>query len=395
MIPTTTTTGAEVVSSVVSAPVTSQTTITGTNLGSPSTTTTTTTPLLSPSESIANAIAGGQASQGLANASVNGYGQTQANIYGSPTAATQSAAQTFIDETNRNILTAVNLPKSVVRDGKVVPVIDPNSTFYTFRIGVQSTSALSRGYVNGSIIDLLNGNLDHVCDFKFIFPDFNSILAQVGLVNPVTAIRDAIKNAKLKATNTLRKLIQEAVTAIRTALNATITVLGLDATGIFSFNISALKAIAAQINSAVKRVDAAVEAVLEYVFLAQQIIQLINWIKTLPAKLQQLLQNCLNQFGASITQVANQIKSIPDQISSLTTSQLTNIANQFTQAGQLALDAANVNFNDNTMPDAVVQAFNQPDTVAEALVYHTEEQKSIIEKYSEANYPIAVYKESP
>jgi hypothetical protein len=94
---------------------------------------------------------------------------------------------------------------------------------------------------------LLNGNVDHVCDFKFIFPDFNSILAQVGLVNPVTAIRDAIKNAKLKATNTLRKIIQEAVTAIRTALNATIAVLGFDASGVFSFNISALKAIAAEV----------------------------------------------------------------------------------------------------------------------------------------------------
>jgi hypothetical protein len=394
MIPTTTTTGAEVISSVVSAPVTSQTTITSTNLGSPSTTTTTTTttPLLSPSESIANAIAGGQASQGLVNATTTGYGQTQANIYGSPTAASQSATQTFIDETNRNILTAVNLPKSVIKDGKVVPVIDPYSTFYTFKVGVQSTSALSRGYVKGSIIDLLNGNLDHVCDFKFIFPDLNSILAQVGLVNPVTAIRDAIKNAKLKATNTLRKLIQEAVTAIRTALNATITVLGLDATGIFSFNISALKAIAAQINSAVKRVAAAVEAVLEYVFLAQQIIQLINWIKTLPAKLQQLLQNCLNQFGASITQVANQIKSIPDQISSLTTSQLTNIANEFTQAGQLALDAANINTTNSSMPDAVAQAFSQPDSVTTAmsstetietsLKEHLAEKQSIISNYT-------------
>ena len=35
-----------------------------------------------------------------------------------------------------------------------------------------------------------------------------------------------------------------------------------------------------------------VEAVLEWVFLAQQIIQLVNWIKTLPAKLQQMLKDC-------------------------------------------------------------------------------------------------------
>ena len=242
---------------------------------------------------------------------------------------------------------------------------------------------------------MLNGNIDHVCDFKFIFPDFNTLLGQLGLVNPVEAIRDAIKNAKLKATNTLRKLIQEAVTAIRTALNATIAVLGLDASGVFSFNISALKAIAAEVNSVVKKVASAVETVLEYVFLAQQVIQLINWIKTLPAKLQQLLQNCLNQFGASIKQIANDIKSIPDQISSLTNAQLTDIANQFTQAGQLALDAANINTTNNTMPDAVVQAFSQPDTIATALAEDYTAKQTILADYKNSQMDAKLLAKKP
>jgi len=301
-----------------------------------------------------------------------------------------------INETNLLIQqTIVNLPVSKIQDGKVVPVINPNSVFYTVKFGVQSTSPLARGYVTGSIIDLLNGNVDHVCDFKFIFPDFNSILAQVGLVNPVTAIRDAIKNAKLKATNTLRKIIQEAVTAIRTALNATIAVLGFDATGVFSFNISALKAIAAEINSVIKKVASAVEAVLEYVFLAQQIIQLINWIKTLPDKLKKLLENCLNQFGASIKQVANDIKSIPDQISNLTNAQLNDIANQFTQAGQLALDAANINTTNDTMPDAVVQAFSQPDTIATALAEDYAAKQIIIADYKNSQMDVKLLAKKP
>ena len=386
MIPTTTTTGADVVSGVVSSSVSTSTNVntsnltgmTATNFGVPaqtivagSPTAVSETPLKSPAESLADAIAGGK----TANPT--------------PGAPDINATNLLIQQT------IVNLPVSKIQDGKVVPVINPNSVFYTVEFGIQSTSPLARGYVTGSIIDLLNGNVDHVCDFKFIFPDFNTLLGQLGLVNPVEAIRDAIKNAKLKATNTLRKLIQEAVTAIRTALNATIAVLGFDASGVFSFNISALKAIAAEVNSVVKKVASAVETVLEYVFLAQQVIQLINWIKTLPAKLQQLLQNCLNQFGASIKQIANDIKSIPDQISNLTNAQLTDIANQFTQAGQLALDATNINATSDTMPDAVVAAFNQPDTIATALAEDYTAKQTILADYNNSQMNFKLLTKSP
>ena len=178
-----TTTGADVVSGVVSSSTNINTSnltgMTATNFGVPaqtivanSPTAVTETPLKSPAESIADAIAGGQAANPT------------------PGAPDITATNLLIQQT------IVNLPVSKIQDGKVVPVINPNSVFYTVKFGVQSTSPLARGYVTGSIIDLLNGNVDHVCDFKFIFPDFNSILAQVGLVNPVTAIRDAIKNAK-------------------------------------------------------------------------------------------------------------------------------------------------------------------------------------------------------
>ena len=386
MIPTTTTTGADVVSGVVSSSVSTSTNVntsnltgmTATNFGVPaqtivagSPTAVSETPLKSPAESLADAIAGGK----TANPT--------------PGAPDINATNLLIQQT------IVNLPVSKIQDGKVVPVINPNSVFYTVEFGIQSTSPLARGYVTGSIIDLLNGNVDHVCDFKFIFPDFNTLLGQLGLVNPVEAIRDAIKNAKLKATNTLRKLIQEAVTAIRTALNATIAVLGFDASGVFSFNISALKAIAAEVNSVVKKVASAVETVLEYVFLAQQVIQLINWIKTLPAKLQQLLQNCLNQFGASIKQIANDIKSIPDQISNLTNAQLTDIANQFTQAGQLALDATNINATSDTMPDAVVAAFNQPDTIATALAEDYTAKQTILADYKNSQMDAKLLAKKP
>ena len=254
--------------------------------------------------------------------------------------------------------TTVNLGEIGTINFKIVENSPPNSPFSKLlnAAGVQTTPQLARGYVKGSLIDFLNGQTAHVCDFKFIFPDLATTIGELGLVSPVAAIRDAIKNAKLKATNRLRSMIQNIITALRTVLDGVVLALGFDATGLISFNFSLLKKIVRQINAVTKKIAMVVEAVLEWVFLAQQIIQLINWVKSLPAKLQQMLKDCLTQFGNSITQVATQIKSIPDQISSLTKSQINSIANEFTSAAQLTLSAATT--TQSGIPDAVVQAYS-------------------------------------
>ena len=278
--------------------------------------------------------------------------------------------------------TTVNLGEVGVVNFKFVETYPPNSVFAKLlnTSGVQTTPQLARGYMPGSAIDLLNGNLNHVCDFKFIFPDLKTIIGDLGFQSPIAAIQDAIKNAKLKATNRLRSMIQTIVSGLRAVLDGVVFALGLDVTGIISFNFSLLKKIVRQINAVTKKIAMVVEAVLEWVFLAQQIIQLVNWIKTLPAKLQQMLKDCLTQFGNSITQVANQIKSIPDQISSLTQSQISSIANEFTTAAQLTLDAATS--TQSGIPDAVTQAFNQPtdshvDAINQYIINNTVSTESL------------------
>jgi hypothetical protein len=172
-------------------------------------------------------------------------------------------------------------------------------------------------------------------------------------------------------------MIQLIITELRTVLDAVVLALGFDATGIISFNFSLLKKIVRQINAITKKIAMVVEAVLEWVFLAQQIVQLINWVKTLPAKLQQMLKDCLTQFGNSITQVASQIKSIPEQIASLSKTQITSIADEFTAAAKLTLDTVTSTQTSSTIPDAVVQAFNQP----------TDSHTSTIQQYITDNTP--------
>ena len=72
---------------------------------------------------------------------------------------------------------------------RVVETAPPNSPFAKmFGLpGVQSTPSLARGNLNYSAIQLLNGNLEHACDFKFIF---TINVTAFGLINPVTAINE-------------------------------------------------------------------------------------------------------------------------------------------------------------------------------------------------------------
>jgi hypothetical protein len=109
--------------------------------------------------------------------------------------------------------TLVNLGDIATFNFKVVENSPPNSIFSKLlnTAGVQTTPQMARGYVKGSIVDFLNGQTAHVCDFKFIFPDLGSIIGELGLVSPVAAIRDAIKNAKLKALKIEEELKQEKI----------------------------------------------------------------------------------------------------------------------------------------------------------------------------------------
>jgi hypothetical protein len=161
---------------------------------------------------------------------------------------------------------------------KVVERSSPNSIFSRMfaKPGVQTTPALARGYVEGTAIDFMNNNLTHVCDFRFIFNI--DIFASLGLVNPVAAIQRAIRNAKLKAAIKMRDLLQKAIAVVKKVMAAISAALNLDPTGQVSLVIDISKDIIRKVNQAIEDVADAIESVLQWVFFAQQIIELINWI---------------------------------------------------------------------------------------------------------------------
>ncbi len=181
--------------------------------------------------------------------------------------------------------TTVNLGGFDFINFKITESFPPNSVFSSVfaKPGVQTTPGLARGYVTGSAIDFMNQRLTHVCDFRFIFNI--DIFASLGLVNPIAAIQRAIRNAKLKAANRMRDLLQKAIEVVKKIMSAITTALNFDATGQISLVVDIAKDTIRRVNQAIEDIADAIESVLEWVFFAQQIIELINWIKSLPEKI--------------------------------------------------------------------------------------------------------------
>ena len=226
---------------------------------------------------------------------------------------------------------SVNLGEIEVLNLKIKETFPPNSLYAKLldKPGVQTTSQLARGYMPGTAIAIMNGQTAHVCDFKFIF---NVDINLFGNINPVSAIQKAIRNSQLKAAQRLRNLVQDAARQFREAIDAILKAIGFDPSGQLSFYFSTGKNILRKIQETIEYIAEKLEIVLEYVFFAQQIAQLISWIESLPEKIKNLLLSCLKQFTGSLKQVANQIKSTPDKISNLTRQQIDGIAKSFTSA---------------------------------------------------------------
>jgi hypothetical protein len=269
---------------------------------------------------------------------------------------------------------AVNVAGYEIFNFKVTESLPPNSPFGRLLTtsGVQTTPQLARGFLPGSTVDLLNRNLAHVCDFKFIFNININLIG--GLLSPVALIQRAIRNAKLKAANRLRALIQEGVLLLRRAIDALLKVIGFDPSGQISFFFSLGKDLIRKVNEILEWIAEKLEIVLEWVFFAQQIKQLIDWILSLPEKIKKLLQDCLTNFTNSLRTIADNVLSIPDQITNLTRAQINQIAQTFTQGEQALVDNLQLNQQDAGIPPAVILALNAPpEESAEALTQYIQE----------------------
>lgn len=223
---------------------------------------------------------------------------------------------------------SVNLADTNIVNFRLTESFPPRSPFAGLigQPGVQTTPPLARGYLTDSAINLNNFNLSHVCDFKFVF-NFNLVLGALTL--PVSELLAAIKNAKLRAAAIIRASLNIIIKPLREAINAILTALSLDLTGIFSLSVSIAKDVLRKIKALIKQIAQIVEDVYVYVALVQDIIAIINWIKTLPARIREIVQACIFNFQNSIQRAIDQVQSIPGQITGQAQAAVNNVTNSF------------------------------------------------------------------
>lgn len=229
-------------------------------------------------------------------------------------------------------------PTSIVNGGAIFELKSPSlpNGGYFYTAGSQTVPGLARGALVNSALLNNNVNLSHVCDFKFTFSDG---LSFSGLINPIAALQNAVKNGKMAAANAIRAAINQLQQGFRAIVTALLSALCADPTGIVSLQVSAAKYYIRLVNEAINRAAQIVYDVSLIVNLAKDITQIITYIESLPKQLQAILKDCLKNFQTSLNQSVQSAKSATNLKTTINQSinQSTNNANQYNSATNNAI----------------------------------------------------------
>lgn len=212
----------------------------------------------------------------------------------------------------------------------------PNGLGGPGNLNVPTTGAASRGDIANTNIAITNANLSHACDFKYVINLPKLDIGLGTLVNPVAAIQDAIRSGKNKAAQIMSLIMVQLSSTLQAVINAIVSSLGLDATGQVSLAVSVAKDIFVQINAITKKIAMIAETASLYYNLVKDITTIVNYIKSLPARLLAVVQGCITQFLGSVQNFIKQIEQIPG----LATSNIDSMLSQLGLSTQNALNAA-------------------------------------------------------
>jgi hypothetical protein len=166
--------------------------------------------------------------------------------------------------------------------------------------GVQTSPGIARGALINTGVYITNSQVAHVCDFKF---RLTTNLSLTALVPNAGILLGAIKNGKNAASAAIRVAITKLQQLFRTAIDAILAGLNLDFTGVISTNFSFFKEKVREINENLKIAAQVIADISMVYFLLKQLDEITNWIKSLPAQVQQILEECVLNFKAGIASV--------------------------------------------------------------------------------------------
>jgi hypothetical protein len=217
-----------------------------------------------------------------------------------------------------------------------------------------TNSYISKGIVTGTGISLTNSSLSHVCDFRYQL-DFNIGLS--GLINPITAITQAIKNGKNNAANFIAMMIKKLNDTIRFAIKALISAMNLDPTGQIASVYAIVKAKLDDINTFIKQIAEYVEIAATIYYLVKDINQIVEYLKSLPARFLAIVQDCITRFLNGAKAFVAQVAAIPGQIGATVNS----LASSIQSGADSVLAGLNAEVNAVVIPDSLKGVFTNPE----------------------------------
>ena len=221
------------------------------------------------------------------------------------------------------------------------------------RVKGVSWSLSAQGIVAGTGISVTNTNISHVCDFRYNL-DFD--IGLTGLLNPITAITQAIKNGKNNAANFIAMMIKKLNDTISTAIKAIVKAAGLDPTGTVSTIYARVTGILQDINDFIKDIAEYVEIASTIYYLVKNINDIITYLQSLPARFLAIVQDCITRFLNGAKQFAAQVAAIPGQIGATVDS----LASSIQASADELLGQQQSELNSITIPDNLKTLFNDP-----------------------------------
>jgi hypothetical protein len=252
-------------------------------------------------------------------------------------------------------------------------------------VGMPTIAPTAMGIIANTGISLTNASLGHACDFRYAF-NFNLGVGSLGLINPVTAIQNAMKSGKNKAAMLISAFISQLNDKFRLTIKGILFTLNLDPSGVLAGAYSYLKKIVRMINEITVKIAKMVEIVSAVYYLIQDIQKIIDYLKTLPARFLAMVQDCISNFLGGIKNFTSQILSIPGAVGN----SIQDIAKSLTGSADSMVSTLNAAAASNPLPDALKDLFTNPSldhtTVLEQHINDTYDANTVIATAKSSNF---------
>lgn len=256
-----------------------------------------------------------------------------------------------------SLANAVNGIQSTIVEQRntLIPYLPSGVTFSV--VGVQTTAPFSRQTIFGTVTAKTNADLAHSCDFKFTI-NANTDLSLGIIDNPVTVITKAIADGKNAAAAIIKSLIGQAIDAFRITIKGILLTLNADPSGVISTAISTAKKYIREFNEKLKEIAEYVAVASLYYNLIKELQQIVDFIKTLPAKVLALIQQCFTNFTNAVKDATAQVAALPGAAAG----GLAGVLSQLNTSSQSALAEVQDKAASANVPDSVIAIVNSPST---------------------------------